>query len=83
MQAEFDHNSYIIVIIHCHGEDIPSRFLDGSELGCYKISAAGDCGYLAHRDLRVSHALYSTCQIACYLRFIVYLIKLCGNLCRG
>ena len=35
--------------------------MDGSELGCYKISAAGDCGYLAHRDLRVSHALYSTC----------------------
>ena len=61
MQAGFDPYSYIIVVLDCHGRDIPTRFIDGVSLGCFKISASGDSGYLAYHDDHVSHAIYTTC----------------------
>ena len=62
MQARpFDPDSYMIIIMDCHGEDMPLKTFYGKEQGCFKISAAGESGCLAYQDQHVSHAIYSTC----------------------
>jgi hypothetical protein len=56
--ADFDRNSYIIVVMDCHGGDKPLMPLPTTD---YKIAVGGDCGNLTPFDDETSHAIYSTC----------------------
>ena len=54
-------NSYIIVVVDCHGRDMPGILLNESQTKNYKISAGGECGSHITHDPEVKHTIYSTC----------------------
>jgi hypothetical protein len=56
--ADYDENSYIIVVMDCHGADKPLWPLPSTD---FKIAVGGDCGNLTPFDDETSHAIYSTC----------------------
>jgi hypothetical protein len=54
-------DSYIIVVVDCHGGEMPGILLDESQGRNYKISAGGECGSHITHDPEVKHTIYSTC----------------------